>query len=154
VFDSVTSDQLAGFLSHHVHVIASGATEPTDLKPTVDSSFVSTASNPALLLPSPKGLAIEPVRVVIVGASSAHVRRATRDVLAAIVERERRGSTGVARLAGLAGRGPSDSVVVGGGALIPLAILVLLLARHAPPSASTHPFAFIKAYVQGGVAHK
>ena len=114
------------------------------MAPTVDAAF---ARKGGLLLPSIEGRVNEPVKVVIVGAPHDAVAAATREILAAIVQRDGSGSVGVAREAGLAARAPLDSVTVGGGALTTLAVLVLLLARHTTHASwpKTRPFAFLKA---------
>lgn len=133
-------------LSHYlVAVPACGSVTVTTITPTVDASFVSRRTNDPYLLPTTGGSATEPLQVVVVGTTHAHLVAATRDVLQAIVEAERSsgGSTGAARAAGLSTRGPHDVVVVGGGGLVTISILVLLMVRHAQRAQST-PFAFIK----------
>ena len=136
--------EIIELLSHIVHVPASGAPEPTTQKPTVESVFFANAQYPSVLLPGPKGTVNEPVRIIVCGVESKHVASCTRDILAALVESQAQGSVGVAREAGFAARGTSDVVAIGGGALIPLAILVLLLVRHARDPRSG-AFACIKA---------
>ena len=126
-----------------VAIPASGSAKPTRTLPTVNPAFARACTNQALLLPAPSGSATEPVRVVVVGAAADDVARCTRDVLAALIACDSVGSVGVARAAGLPTRGPNDDVIVGGGGLVPLAILVLLLVRHAT-APSSRPFAFIK----------
>jgi len=135
---------LDGLRGQLVDFPSSGAPKHTDKSPTVDAAFARQGGS---LLPSTEGRVTEPVQVVIVGAPPDAVAAATRDILAAIVQRDGSGSVGVAREAGLAARAPLDSVTVGGGALTTLAVLVLLLARYTTRSSwtATRPFAFLKA---------
>ena len=132
------SDQL-------VSVPASGAVTLTNMQPTVDAAFIAPRTCDMYLLPSTSGSATEPVRIVTVGVTHAQAVAAVRDIVAAIVEKERisGGSTGSVRAGGLAARGTHDKIVVGGGALVPLAILTLLLLRHSRTERAA-PFAFIK----------
>ena len=132
------SDQL-------VSVPASGAVTLTDMKPTVDATFIAQRTCSMYLLPCTTGSSTEPVRIVTVGVTHEQAVAAVRDIVAAIVEKERisGGSTGSVRADGLAARGTHDRIAVGGGALVPLAILTLLLLRHSKEGRSA-PFAFIK----------
>lgn len=145
VFDcAATWGVLDGLRGQLVDFPSSGAPKHTDMSPTVDAAFARQGGS---LLPSTEGRVTEPVKVVIVGAPPDAVAPATREILAAIVQRDGSGSVGVAREAGLAARAPLDSVAVAGGALTTLAVLVLLLARHTTHASwpATRPFAFLKA---------
>ena len=148
VFGLASARGICGALCEQlVSVRASGAVTVTKLKPTVDAAFISGHKGDTFLLPTTSGTTVEPLQVVVVGVSHEQADVAVQDVVAAIVARERitGGSTGVAREDGLRERGPNDCIVVGGGALVPLSILVLLLVRHAARRRKDAPFAFIKS---------
>jgi len=154
VLNHAALEGVLGLWSLLVHVPSSGAPELTRQKPTVDAGFIAKAPFAPVLLPGPVGLDTEPFRVIVVGATHSQVACAIRDVLAAFVEEDAAGSTGVARSTGLAARAPTDTVVVGGGALVPLAILVLLLVRHAhEPRHDGLPFACLKVCVAKCARH-